>query len=222
MSVTLTTGLSDLSKELGETTTNTTARRIGHYNDAIVDFFNERKWPFSVKENTDLSTVVGTQSYSIPAAVLADWRSPGAIKEITIGDSEDPIKPIDWEERNNTAFDNKNYFYINPEETTIYFKCEITAASTVHIHYHHIPARITDTESSDTFPLPDRYRKAVGVLAGAYVQWSRYLEQQGNRLFNLYTKLVGNIAEQQSERHKFKPRSLPHYLKYRGFKRTYP
>lgn len=221
MTVSLTDGLSDLSKELGETNTNSNTRRIGHYNDAVVDFANERKWPFFVKKNVQLSTVVGTQSYAIPAAVLADWRSPGAIKEITFGDSADPIKPIDWEDRNNESFSNKNYFYIDPEETTIYFKVSVDAVYVVNIHYWYIPARTTDT-SAGSFPFPDRYRKAVALLAGAYVQWSRYLDQQGNRLFNLYTKHVGSITTQQSERHKFKPRSLTHYLQYRGFRRRYP
>lgn len=221
MAVSLTSGLSDLSKELGETNTNTGTRRIQHYNDAVVDFANDRKWAFLVKENTELSTVSGDQSYAIPAAVLADWRSPGAIKEITLGDGETPIKPIDWDQRGDARFDGKNYFYINPEETTIYFKVAIDAVYTVHIHYYYIPARTTDT-TSGTFPIPDRYRKAVALLAAAYVQWSRYLDQQGNRLFNLYAKMVGGIAQQQSERHNYKPRSLPHYLHYRGFRRTYP
>jgi len=221
MAVSLTNGLSDLSKELGETNTNTNTRRIQHYNDAVVDFANERKFPFFVKENTELATVSGDQDYAIPAAVLADWRSPGAIKEITLDDDTTPIKPIDWDQRDDPRYDGKNYFYINPEETRIYFKATISAVYTVHIHYWYIPARTTDLEAG-SFPIPDRYRKAVAVLAAAYVQWSRYLEQQGNRLFNLYVKLVGGIAIQQSERHKYKPRSLPHYLQWRGFKRTYP
>lgn len=220
--VDLTTGLSDLSKELGETNTNTNTRRIQHYNDAVIDFFNERKWPFAIKKNSTLLTTSGAQDYAIPAAVLADWRAPGGIKEITIGDGNTPILPIAWEDRGNSAYSNGNFFYLDPEETRIYFKEEVTAGEAVNIYYYHIPARIEDIEDEDEFPVPDRYRKAVALLAGAYVQWSRYLEQQGNRLYNLYTKQVKNITGQQAERNQFAPRRLPHFLAHRGFRRRYP
>lgn len=214
--ISLSNGLSDLSKELGESTTNTSARRIQHYNDAVIDFASERRWKFLVKENTSMTTVSGTQSYTIHADILADWRAPGAIKEITIGDDTDPIKPIDWEERGDPRFSGGNFFYINPEEETIYFMKEISAAETIHVHYYYIPERIEDTESEDTFPIPDRFRKVVGTLAAAYAQWGRYLEQQGNRLFNTYTRMLESKAIQQEERHQFKPKRLPHYLQYRG------
>lgn len=214
--ISLSNGLSDLSKELGESTTNTAARRIQHYNDAVIDFAGERRWKFLVKENTTLTTAVGDQDYAIPVAVLADWRTPGAIKEITLGSDTIPIKPIDWEERGDPRYAGGNFFYINPEETTLYFKKEITATETIHIHYYYIPERIEDTEDVDTFPIPERYRKIVGTLAAAYAQWGRYLEQQGNRLFNTYTKMLQSKAIQQEERHQFKPKRLPHYLQWRG------
>lgn len=216
MPITLLEGLSDTSKELGETTTNSTTRRIQHYGDAVIDFANERKWKFLLKKNTDMSSVVGTQSYAIHANILADWRTPGAIKEITIGDSTDAIKPIDWEDRGDPRFDNGNYFYINPEETTIYFKKAIDQAATINVYYFYIPARTDDLETPGTYPIPSRYRKAIGLLAASNVQFARYLDQQGSRLFNLYTKQLKSIVQQQSEQHTFKPRSLPHFLQYRG------
>jgi len=220
--ITLTNGLSDLSKELGETVSNVTTRRIGHYNDAVIEFSNEKKWEFLIKEDTSLSTVVGTQGYAMPATVLADWRAPGGIKEITLGDSTIPIIPIDWELRGDPRYDDKHCFYLNPEQTMIYFKEPISVVSVVHIHYYYVPARVESTESAVTFPIPDRYRKTVAMLAAAYVQWSRYLEQQGNRLYNLYAKSIGKISNQQSERNKNNPRRFQHYLQHIGFRRQYP
>ena len=58
--ISLSNCLTDLSKELGESVTNTSQRRIEHYCDAVQEFSNERKWPFLVKENTSLNTGVGT------------------------------------------------------------------------------------------------------------------------------------------------------------------
>jgi hypothetical protein len=217
--ITLQEVLSDISKELGETTTNSTTRRIQHANDAIVGFANEKKWPFLIKEDTSLVSESGTQEYNIPVTVLADIRLPGGIKEITLGDSTEAILPMDWADRGNSKYDNGNFFYLNPEQTKIYFKKELTTAEAFHIHYYYIPERIDDV--AEDFPIPSRYRKAIGLLGASNVQFSRYLEQQGNRLFNLYSKEVRNISSQQSETNTGKPRSFPHYLAWRGgrFKR---
>ncbi|MCL4387312.1 hypothetical protein M1307_02870, partial [Patescibacteria group bacterium] len=110
MSVLLSDGLSDLSKELGETTTNTSSRRVEHYGDAVIEFFNARKWPFAIKkDNTHLSTLAATLVYAIPAEILADMRSPGGIKEIYIGTETDPYLSIEFDERNNPVYDGGKY-----------------------------------------------------------------------------------------------------------------
>lgn len=221
--ITLTELLSDISKELGETTTNVVARRIQHGNDAVIDFANERKWPFLVKENTSMTTISGDQDYAIHANILADWRAPGAIKEITIGDNKDPITEIEWGQRGDSRWDGASVFYVDPEGTTIYFKTSIAkTGDIIHVHYFYIPARVPDTTSVVTFPIPSRYRKALGLLGAAYVQFSRYLETQGNRLFNMYVKQVQSITTQQSERNSNSPRRIQHYLQAIGFRRRYP
>lgn len=220
MAVLLSDGLTDLSRELGESQTNQTSPRIKSYNDAVVEFANEKKWLFLIKKNETLLTIASTTTYNIPAAILADWRSPGAIKAIYIGASE--FKPIDWEDRNSDEYDEENVFYIDPEETQITFKKDLgNAGQTITIHYYYIPARTEDL-TTGSFPIPDRYRKPIAVLAAAFVQWSRYLTAQGNRLYNYYTILVGKIRRNQNETHRFKTKKLQHYLQYRGYKRTYP
>ncbi len=220
MAILLQTGLSDLSRELNETNVNSTTARIGHYNDAATDFSKERKWPFLVKKNESLTTLASTKTYTIPSAVLADWRSPGAIKAIHIGTSE--YLPIDWEDRNDSKYDGGKFFYIDPEETQITFMADLgTAGQTITIHYYYIPARQTDV-TAGSFPLPDRYRKEIAVLAAAYVQYSRYLDAQGNLKMNLYNQMMGKAKYQQAETHRKKPRKLQHFLAYRGFRRTYP
>lgn len=220
MAISLQTGLSDLSRELNETNVNVTVPRIGHYNDAVTDFAKERKWPFLVKKNEELLVLANTKVYTIPASVLADWRSPGAIKAIHIGTGE--FLPIDWEARNDARYTGKNFFYIDPEETQITFTADLGAAgAAISIHYYFIPARQTNLESG-TFPMPDRYRKEIQVLAAAYVQYSRYLDAQGNLKMNLYNRMMGKAVYQQSETHRNKPRKFQHFLQHRGFRRTYP
>ncbi len=220
MAITLQTGLSDLSRELNETNVSQAPARIGHYGDAVTDFCKERKWPFLIKKNETLVVVADTRAYTIPSAVTADWRTPGAIKAIHIGTGE--FLPIDWEDRNDSRYTGKKFFYIDPEETTITFTCDLgTAGQTITIHYYHIPARTSDL-SSGSYPLPDRYRKEVAVLAAAYVQYSRYLDSQGNLKMNLYNRMMGKAVFQQSETHRNKPRKLQHFLQFRGFRRTYP
>ena len=216
----LTTGLSDQSKELGETTVVSTPIRIRTYNDALIDFVNEKKWPFLIKENAALSTVVGSNEITITS--ITDMRWPGPIKEILLGSETEAYLPINWEDRNDTRYSNGKYFYISPDGATITLKGDLmTEVLVVHIWYYYIPARIEDTTSVSTFPIPDRYRKVVATLGAAYVQWSRYLDAQGNRLFNIYEKMIGKITDQQSERSDKNPKRLPHYLQHIGFRRVY-
>ncbi|OGI28081.1 MAG: hypothetical protein A2184_01070 [Candidatus Moranbacteria bacterium RIFOXYA1_FULL_44_7] len=219
MAISLTNGLSDTSRELGETVTKQTTRRIESYNDAIQDFANDSKWPFLVKKDESLTTISGQNNYSL--AGITDIRKPGGIKLITIGTTD--YSPIDYTDRNDDRYDGGKYFYLDPDDGQFTFMTDITTTgTTITIWYYYIPARITSVTAVETFPIPDRYRKVIAVLAGAYVQWSRYLEAQGNRLYNLYTKLVRNVGLQQSERNSNHPRKLQHFLQHKGFQRTYP
>lgn len=219
MSITLTIGLTDLARELGENgTVQTTSVRIRAYNDAMVEFFSEKKFPFAIKLNTAKTTIPGVKTYSI--ADIADMRSPGGIHEIYLGSNEKPHLPIDWTDRNNRDVQGGMYFCMTPDGQSIQFLGDITTAQTINIWHYYIPARIEDITSSATFPIPERYRKTVSTLAAAYVQWSRYLDAQGNRLFNLYTKMIGKTKAEQSERHTRQALKFPHYLKRIGFRRT--
>jgi hypothetical protein len=222
MSVSLSSGLQDLSKELGETTVNQTTNRINHYNDAVVEFFNDRKWAFSTKKDTSLATISGTKRYNLDG--ITDIRLPGGIKEVFIGDDDSqPFIPIDYAARHDTQYSGNKFFYIDAETNDIVFLRDITTTGdTITIRYFHIPTRITDIASVSTFPVPDRYRKAVATLAASYVQYSRYLDAQGNRLFNMYQRLIGSAAQQQAERNVGNPLKINHPLRWRGFKRVNP
>jgi len=218
MSVSVTTALSDLSKELGESQIVSNTLRLGHYNDALIEFYNARRWTFALKKNVTLSTVANTQSYSISA--ITDMREPAAIKEIFLGTTGEAIVPIDYERRFDIAYSGGNYFYLDLELSQVTFLGAITSVQTITIWYYYIPQRITDLASLSTFPTPDRYRKLVAILAAAYVQWSRYLESPGNRLYNLYNKMLGSVILQQSERSPGNPKRLTHFLAWRGFRRV--
>ena len=217
MSITLIQGLTDLSKELGESITNTTTRRIAHYNDAVQEFANERKWKFLLKENTDLNTGDGASAIDISG--ITDIRMPGGIKEILIGDSDTPILPVEYKDRNTVG--SYNRFYISPDEQELHFTKEVDTSETLTILYYYIPARITETTSSDTFPIPSRYRKALGTLGAAFVQWSRYLDGQGNRLLNIYNRLLEKIEANQSEHNDGMTRKIPNPRAWAGYSRTY-
>jgi hypothetical protein len=94
---------------------------------------------------------------------------------------------------------------------------------TITIYNYYIPARLTDTTDVATLiPIPDSKRKIIATLAAAFVQWSRYLDAQGNRFFNLYQKLVVGATGQQSEQNTGNPKRAKHYLQRIGFRRTYP
>lgn len=220
MGYTLTNGLSDLSKELGENTVNTTSVRIKHYNDAVIQFAKDKKWRFLCKENTSLTTD-GNSDNEYDTSGITDMRRPGGIKEITIGSSSTPYLPIDYDERNDSKNNGKARFYFLPDGETIRFTTDVGSGDTIHIWHYYIPARIEDTASVSTFPIPDHMRKVVGTLAAAYTQWGRYLEAPGNRLYNLYTRMIQDEISFDSQRPSGNPRKLKHYLQYIGFRRTY-
>lgn len=214
--ITLSEGLQDQSKELGESTTNTTARRIAHYNDAVQEFANERKWPFLVKTNVALNTGAGNVAISITS--ITDMRMPGGIKELSIADEADPFLPVDFENR--LTVSGRNRFYITPDEQSIKFTKDVTASQVITLWYYYIPARTEDTTAGE-FPIPARYRKAIGTLGAAFIQWSRYLDGQGNRLLNVYNRLLAKIENNQAERNEGTPRRIPNFMQWRGPMRTY-
>lgn len=210
--ITLTQGLADTSKELGESTTNDSARRIQHYNDAIQEFSNERKWKFLVKENTSLVTAANNGAIDITG--IDDMRMPGGIKEITISGFTDPFLPINFEDR--FVESTKNRFYITPDEQSLKFTKEIESGLTLDMWHWYIPDRIEDTASVETFPIPSRYRKAIGTLAAAFVQYSRYLDGPGSRLINFYNVLVEKVELNQSEKNSGTPNRIPNPMAWRG------
>lgn len=216
--ITLVQGLTDLSKELGEATTNTSARRIQHYNDAVQEFANERKWPFLVKQNSALTTGSGTGPVSIVS--IEDMRMPGGIKELTIADESEPFLPISYEDRLIQA--DRNRFYITPDEQNIKFTKEVEPNKAINLWYWYIPERIEAIESDDEFPIPARYRKILGVLAGAFVQYSRYLDNQGGRMINYYQRLLAKAETNQAETNSGTPKRLENPMSWRGQFRKYP
>lgn len=214
--ITLTQGLADLSKELGESVTNTDQRRIQHYNDAIQEFGNEKKWPFLVKKNIALNTGTGKQPIDITS--MEDMRMPGGIKEISIAGSK-PILPVFFEDR--FEYRNKNHFYITPDEQSIEFTKEVSPNQSMLIWHWYVPSRITSTQDEGSFPIPQRYRKAIGTLAAAFVQYSRYLDNQGSRLLNVYGRLLDKVEQNQSEKNAGTPRRIPNTMTFRGPMRQY-
>lgn len=215
--ITLPEGLADLSKELGESTTNTGTRRIQHYNDAVQDFANDKKWPFLTKENTSLTT--GDGSSAIDISGITDIRMPGGIMEITVTGYSDPFLPVPWKDRHVES--TKNRFYITPDEQSLKFTKELNASAALDIWYWYIPERITDTASVSSFPIPSRYRKAVGTLAAAYVQYSRYLDGPGSRLINFYERLLERVETNQAETNQGTPKRIQNPMSYMGRLRDY-
>lgn len=224
MSIKLIDGLSDLSKELGETSANTTTNRIRHYNDAMLAFFTERKWPFGTKKNSTLTTVKNQAKYSL--ATITDIRMPGGIKEIQIGDDavDNPAYiPLSYSQRHMPQFQGQRYFYIDEETNELVFiSIPDTTGLAINIRYFYVPERIESLDSTDEFPVPDQFRKLVATLAAAYVQWGRYLDAQGNRLYNMYERLLVKTETQQAERNNMNPRKFEHPLRWKGFRRVYP
>jgi hypothetical protein len=224
MAIQLIDGLGDLSKELGETSANQTPNRIKHYNDAVQAFLAERKWPFTSKKDTSLTTVAGQKTYDLSG--ITDIRQPGGIKEILIGADEpgnQAFLPVDFEQRHSANLSSGKYFYIDEETNELVFLGEISSTgSTITIRYYFVPARIEDVADTVGFQVPQQFRKAIGTLAAAYVQWARYLDAQGNRLYNMYERLLNKASFQQSERNKMNPRKMEHPLRWRGFQRSRP
>lgn len=213
MSVTLQQGLKDLSYELGETSVNTTEPRVAKYGEAIVQFFNEHKWKFATKENASITT---TTSKTYDISDITDMRDPGGIKSIEINGAE--YLPIPFEKRFDSRYNSKNFFYHDIDLQTITFTSEMTAGYPIKIRYWFIPERTTDV-TLGTYPLPDRYRKAVSLLASAYVQQARYLDAQASSKFVLYEREIKKLIGQQSERHTGMNRSFGNFLNHIGFRR---
>lgn len=220
MAITLPEGLGDISKELNETTTNTTALRISHYNDAVIDFANERKWSQIIKENTSITTD-GNANYTYDISAITDMRKPGGIKFITVGTSSVPWTPIPWADRYLATHKGKKRFCIDPDFQNIIFLSDPGSGDTLHIWYYFIPARTTDTSTPGTFAVPANYRKCIGLLAASYVQGSRYLTAQANRLYNLYQRELQKLISQDMEEPTFKPKKFGNYLQHIGWRRRY-
>lgn len=220
MPVSLINGLADLSKELGETSANQTPNRVKHYNDAVQEFFNERRWPFSTKIDSSLITTAGEQRYDLSG--ITDMRKPGGIKEVTIGEEASdnlPYLPVPFSSRYMPQYRGRKFFYIDDESNEIVFLGTISETGLyVNIRYYFVPAR-AEVVSSGSFPFPDQFRKTVATLAAANVQWGRYLDSQGNRLYNMYQRLLNKVDFQQAERSAGNPRRIGHPLGWLGFRR---
>lgn len=219
---TLSDGLSDTAKELGESsaTINTGAVRIRAYNDAVIQFAMDGKWKFLIKKNVSLTTIANTNSYSLTG--ITDMRFPGPIFEVYLGSETTPYLPINWEDRNNEEYKDGKYCYIDPDDSHINFIGTITGGLTITIWYFYLPTRIEDATSASLYPIPSQFRKIIATLAASNIQYSRYLDAQGNRLFNMYEKLLNKVSYQQAERSRGNKKIIKHPLKNFGFRRIYP
>ena len=216
MSYTLQQGLEDLSTILNESTTQTSTARKNHYNEAVQEFCNERKWPFTIKKHTD-TTVADQADYDLPS----DIREPGGLIEVLIGNQE--YKPIPFNDRLDSKYSSGYYYCVYPENDNRKIKFIPTPSSsgdTITIRYFSVPSRVTDLNG--TLDIPDRYRRPIALLAAEFVSRAKRQHATANNFRVLYDRAIEKITVQQAERHKKLPRTFGHYLKYIGFKRTYP
>lgn len=213
MSYTLQSGLDDLSAVLNENTTVTTTARKTHYNEALQEFCRYKKWPFLIKDSTDL-TEADVANYPLPS----DIREPGGMIEVTIGSTE--YLPAKFNDRLSLD-ENGYYYYLNiayDDRDINFVPTPDSAGDTITMRHYFVPTRLTTL--TDSFPLPDFVRRPIAVLAAEFVSRAKRQHATANNFRELYNQARDEVVVMQAEQPTKLPRRFGFYSKIYSFRKN--
>ena len=139
-----------------------------------VIFEEERAWRYIIKENSSFTTA-GSDTYTTTHALPSDFSRD---YKVSLGDDDDEIDPIPFEERN--AYRTiSGYYYIDLLNSVFALTGTNTAGKTIRFFYLHTPSDITSTTS----PIfPSRFHPILAYRTAAYIQ-------AGPELEDMYAKM---------------------------------
>ncbi len=137
-------------------------------------FEGERKWRYLIKENSSFTTAT-SDTYTTTHALPSDFRED---YKVSLGDDDDELDPIPFEDRN--GFRNSNgYYYIDFANDTFALTGTNTAGKTIRFFY----VKTTPDIAAATSPLfPSRFHTILAFRAAAYIQ-------AGPELEDIYSKM---------------------------------
>lgn len=212
--------LIEVSRMLGETSTDISTKRIGYVNRAFNYVVSQHKWSARRKEQI-LPLVAGTSTYDLTSSVNVtdgDYDTEAGIFEIYNGTTQ--IFPCDYSNRETNS--TVELFTLTPDSKTLVFTKGISGTEDYHIWYyakHTEPASYTTTLK---LALPDSFKIPLST-------YTKHLVHDGRRQRNDARNCILDVQEQLDDlrfsdaKHRIKglPRNIPTVMGASRFRRTY-
>jgi len=206
--------LDALSRRLNESTTDTSAIRVGIFNDALHHILSQYKMEWA-RKLSNLSVTVGTQEYDLTSEI-SDYDPTWGIYSVEVGGQ---VFPVEYEDR---TFFVSQHFTLEPNKKKIIFTKDFEEDTTVPIWYY---ARHTDVSTYQTtlsISLPES-------ILNPLVLYMKHLVHDGKRQRNDARNAILDFAEvmeqvalqNASSKAKNQTTVRRNPLQFAGFKRTY-
>lgn len=190
MITTATPILKKTSYQLGESSTDTSLKRLEFFNIAVKHTIDQHKWKWTIKDQV-LPTVAETQEYDLTSASIItdeDYNMEAGISELYNGTTK--IDPVIYQNRGNFSVSDR--FYLTPDNKKLGFTKSVTASDSYTVWYY---ATLNDVSSATTtlnISIPDN-------MAIAIVSYMKHLVHEYKRQRNDARNCVIDFKEQISE-----------------------
>lgn len=206
--------LQALSRKLKEETTDTSSLRIGYGNDTCKHILSLYKFGWSRKK-LNLTVVAADQEYDLTVETT-DYSPSRGIYEVYLAGIQ--IFPCDYNNKENES----NRFYLTPDNKSIGFTDALDGTEDIDIWYYPEFVGVADTSSTFNVGFPDSLLEALAFYSKALVHGGkRQRFDERNALLDFKNEVDKIIPQEGSAKIKDRPKKVPNFMGYSGFKRTY-
>lgn len=195
--------LTEVSVQLGETTTDVSTARITMANRSIRHTFEQYSWSFRRKE-LSLTTTVGVQEYDLTDIANVpdnDYDTQFGLYEVWNGTTR--LDPILYERRGD--YTNSDCFTLTPDNHSIVFSSSQTSATTYTIWYYARHVDVSSTGTTLKLSIPENFLVPVCTYIRHLVHDRK---RQRNDARNMILDYQEQISDLQMSQVKSKARGL--------------
>lgn len=151
--------LKKTSYQLGESSTDTSLKRLEFFFVAVKHTIDQHKWKWTIKNQT-LPTVAGTQEYDLTNALIItgeDYNMENGISELYNGTVK--LDPVLYQNRGNFSVSDR--FYLTPDNKTIGFTKSVTATDNYSLWYYATLKEVTSATTTLNIAIPENMSIAI-------------------------------------------------------------
>lgn len=206
--------LDAVSRRLNEAETDTSAKRLGIFNDAMHHILSMYKWEWARKLHS-LAVTAGDEDY-ILTSVITDYDPTWGVYSVEVAGQ---VFPVEYDDR---SFFLSQHFTLEPDMKTMVFTKAFDANTTVPVWYYARHIDVDDPADVLNIPIPEAALTAVVLYMKHLIHDGKRQRNDARNAIIDFQEVIEDLAlKNASSKARNQPRVRRNPLQFAGFQRKY-